>query len=151
MSLQLRHIASYLLWYCSHWEEWPLLHQVVLLVGHFAVLSPDNQAVIQSGEQPTLLQLLCTLPFEYFSDPQLTQVLFPTLVSCCFGNEHNRAVLEQELSPVLLANYVEECLLDLHCGKKRADADSCWSLEQRFPKSKWTAAKAFFSETIQAC
>ncbi|KAM7285272.1 hypothetical protein ISCGN_032226 [Ixodes scapularis] len=107
MSLQLRHIASYLLWYCSHWEEWPLLHQVVLLVGHFAVLSPDNQAVIQSGEQPTLLQLLCTLPFEYFSDPQLTQVLFPTLVSCCFGNEHNRAVLEQELSPVLLANYVE--------------------------------------------
>ncbi|CAN8004937.1 unnamed protein product, partial [Ixodes hexagonus] len=104
---QLRHIASFLLWYCSHWEERPLLNQVVLLVGHFAVLSPDNQAVIQSGEQPTLLQLLCTLPFEYFSDPELTQVLFPTLVSCCFGNEHNRAVLEQELSPVLLANYVE--------------------------------------------
>ncbi|KAL3184347.1 hypothetical protein MRX96_022963 [Rhipicephalus microplus] len=108
MSLQLRHIASYLLWYCTHWEEWALLHQVVLLIGHFAVLSVDNQAVIQSGEQPTLLQLLCTLPFEYFSNPELTQVLFPTLVCCCFNNEHNRTVLEKELSPVLLANFVEQ-------------------------------------------
>ncbi|XP_049270132.1 S phase cyclin A-associated protein in the endoplasmic reticulum-like [Rhipicephalus sanguineus] len=107
MSLQLRHIASYLLWYCTHWEEWALLHQVVLLIGHFAVLSLDNQAVIQSGEQPTLLQLLCTLPFEYFSNPELTQVLLPTLVCCCFNNEHNRTVLEKELSPVLLANFVE--------------------------------------------
>ncbi|XP_077514235.1 SCAPER domain-containing protein short spindle 3 isoform X2 [Amblyomma americanum] len=146
MSLQLRHIVSYLLWYCAHWEEWALLHQVVLLVGHFAVLSPDNQAVIQSGEQPTLLQLLCTLPFEYFSNPKLTQVLLPTLVCCCFGNEHNRTVLEKELSPLLLANFVEECLLDLHCGKKRGDGDDWFSLETRFPKSKWTAAKAFFSE-----
>uniref|UniRef100_A0A1E1XCA7 U1-type domain-containing protein n=1 Tax=Amblyomma aureolatum TaxID=187763 RepID=A0A1E1XCA7_9ACAR len=145
MSLQLRHIASYLLWYCAHWEEWALLHQVVLLVGHFAVLSPDNQAVIQSGEQPTLLQLLCTLPFEYFSNPKLTEVLLPTLVCCCFGNEHNRTVLEKELSPLLLANFVEECLLDLHCGKKR-DGDDWFSLETRFPKNKWTAAKAFFSE-----
>lgn len=146
MSLQLRHIASYLLWYCTHWEEWALLHQVVLLIGHFAVLSMDNQAVIQSGEQPTLLQLLCTLPFEYFSNPELTQVLLPTLVCCCFGNEHNRTVLEKELSPVLLANFVEECLLDLHCGKKQKDGDDWWSLETRFPKNKWTAAKAFFSE-----
>ncbi|XP_075721225.1 SCAPER domain-containing protein short spindle 3 isoform X2 [Rhipicephalus microplus] len=146
MSLQLRHIASYLLWYCTHWEEWTLLHQVVLLIGHFAVLSVDNQAVIQSGEQPTLLQLLCTLPFEYFSNPELTQVLFPTLVCCCFNNEHNRTVLEKELSPVLLANFVEECLLDLHIGKKK-NGDDWWSLETRFPKNKWTAAKAFFSET----
>ncbi|KAL1435401.1 hypothetical protein MTO96_000078 [Rhipicephalus appendiculatus] len=110
MSLQLRHIASYLLWYCTHWEEWALLHQVVLLIGHFAVLSLDNQAVIQSGEQPTLLQLLCTLPFEYFSNPELTQVLLPTLVCCCFNNEHNRTVLEKELSPVLLANFVERVM-----------------------------------------
>ncbi|KAH9369975.1 hypothetical protein HPB48_001852 [Haemaphysalis longicornis] len=117
MSLQLRHIASYLLWYCSHWEEWALLNQVVLLVGHFAVLSPDNQAVIQSGEQPTLLQLLCTLPFEYFSNPELTQVLLPTLVCCCFRNEHNRAILEQELSPVLLANFVE---VSASCSGRRS-------------------------------
>lgn len=65
------------------------------------------QAVIQSGEQPTILQLLCTLPFEYFSIPELTQVLLPTLVSCCFANHHNMTVLQQELSPVLLANFVE--------------------------------------------
>ncbi|XP_054932953.1 S phase cyclin A-associated protein in the endoplasmic reticulum isoform X4 [Dermacentor andersoni] len=136
MSLQLRHIASYLLWYCSHWEEWALLHQVVLLIGHFAVLSVDNQAVIQSGEQPTLLQLLCTLPFEYFSNPELTQVLFPTLVCCCFGNEHNRTVLEKELSPVLLANFVEiSCPCSykwarypITCDKRRAECPYVYCL-----------------------
>ncbi|KAL1435395.1 hypothetical protein MTO96_000072 [Rhipicephalus appendiculatus] len=41
----------------------------------------------------------------------------------------------------------KECLLDLHCGKKQKDGDDWWSLETRFPKNKWTAAKAFFSET----
>lgn len=45
------------------------------------------------------------------------------------------------------ATFVSECLLDLHCGKKRADGDDWWSLESRFPKNKWTAAKAFFSDS----
>ncbi|XP_064475100.1 S phase cyclin A-associated protein in the endoplasmic reticulum-like isoform X2 [Ornithodoros turicata] len=147
MSLQLRHIASYLLWYTNHWELEDLLHEVVLLVGYFAVLSPDNQMVIQSGECPTLLQILCTLPFEYFSDPKLTTVLLPTLVACCYNNAENCAILQQELSPVLLANFIEEHLLDLHCSKKKAltEEEQRWSLENRFPKSRWTAAKAFFS------
>lgn len=153
MSLQLRHIASYLLWYTNHWELESLLHEVILLLGYFAVLSPDNQMVIQSGECPTLLQILCTLPFEYFSDPRLTTVLLPTLVACCYGNLENRAILEQELSPVLLANFIEECLLDLHCGKKKAttEEEHRWSLESRFPKSRWTSAKTFFSVEANGC
>ena len=65
------------------------------------------QVIIQSGLSPTILQQLCALPFQYFSDVRLTAVLFPTLVSCCFLLQRNREILEQELSCALLANFVE--------------------------------------------
>ncbi|KAG8338149.1 hypothetical protein J6590_005690 [Homalodisca vitripennis] len=98
MSLQLRHIASYLLWYCCQADERDLLHQVIEVVGYFAVMHHDNQMMLQSGHMPTVLQQLCNLPFEYFSDPSLSCQLFPTLLACCHGNAENRVILEQELS-----------------------------------------------------
>ncbi|XP_022250735.1 uncharacterized protein LOC106466931 isoform X2 [Limulus polyphemus] len=152
LSLQLRHIASYLIWYCSHWELQDLLHEVVLMVGYFTVLNLDNQTILQSGQQPTILQQLCALPFQYFSDSQLMTLLYPTLISCCHDNSHNRAILEQEMSPELLANYIEECLLDLYqasssSNRKKDEIDIRWMLANRFPKDKWTAAKQFFTDT----
>ncbi|KAL8624057.1 hypothetical protein ACOMHN_019480 [Nucella lapillus] len=69
----LLHIASYLILYSSHHLCEDLLLQVILCVGYFTVLHPDNQVV---------LQRLCSLPFQYFSDPHLTAVLFPALISC---------------------------------------------------------------------
>lgn len=47
------------------------------------------------------------MPFEYFSDPNLMSVLFPTLICCCFENAENRAILEQEMSPAMLASFLE--------------------------------------------
>ena len=47
------------------------------------------------------------MPFSYFSDPRLTEVLFPTLISCCFQNSENRAMLAQEMSPVMLTSFLE--------------------------------------------
>jgi hypothetical protein len=65
------------------------------------------QVIIQSGQPPTVLQQLCSLPFQYFSDARLMSILFPSLVSCCFRVERNREILEQELSCALLANFIE--------------------------------------------
>ena len=72
------------------------------------------QVIIQSGQPPTVLQQLCSLPFPYFSDSSLTNILFPTLVSCCYLVDRNREILQQELSCALLANFIEVGLVS-HC------------------------------------
>ncbi|GAB6032468.1 Sentrin-specific protease 3, variant 2 [Chamberlinius hualienensis] len=108
ISLEFRHIISYLLWYCSHCPNESLLHEVILSVGYFVVLNQDNQTVIQSGHMPTVLQQLCLLPFPYFGDPNLITVLFPTLIASCYENLENSAILEQEVSCELLAHFIEE-------------------------------------------
>jgi hypothetical protein len=105
ISLQFRHIASYLLWYCSYDKEKELLHEVVRVVGFFTVRNQENQMMIQSGYMPTVLQQLCNLPFPYFSNPALSAVLFPTLLACCSDNQQNRAILEQEVSFQLLEEF----------------------------------------------
>lgn len=53
--------------------------------------------MLQSGQSPTVLQLLCTLPFQYFSNPTLTSILYPTLLACCSNNTHNRVLVESEI------------------------------------------------------
>ncbi len=107
ISLEFRHIASYLLWYCQHHkEERELLHLVIILVGYFAALHADNQAIVQSGNQPSVLQQLCNLPINYFSQPELKRVLFPTLLAACHDNEMNTGVLTDEMSFGLLEEYV---------------------------------------------
>lgn len=53
--------------------------------------------MLQSGQSPTVLQLLCTLPFQYFSNPTLTSILYPTLLACCSNNAHNRVLVESEI------------------------------------------------------
>ncbi|KAI8495971.1 hypothetical protein Bbelb_263870 [Branchiostoma belcheri] len=112
ISLEFRHIASYLLWYCTHWTNQDLLHEVILIVGYFTALNSDNQVIVQSGRTPTVLQQLCALPFQYFSDPQLVAILFPTLISCCYQNEQNRKILQQEISSSLLATFIEGRIQD---------------------------------------
>ena len=56
------------------------------------------QCVVQSGETPTVLQQLCSLPWQYFSEPGLTELLFPTLLACSTGSDHNTALLHTEMS-----------------------------------------------------
>ncbi|KAL3866999.1 hypothetical protein ACJMK2_044240 [Sinanodonta woodiana] len=156
VSLEFRHIASYLIWYCSHHQSEELLHEVVLCVGYFTVMNADNQVVIQSGQAPTVLQQLCSLPFQYFSDPRLTIVLFPSLISCCYNNQANRLILEQELSCTLLSNFIEEKQLETQLskipsaptGKKdnkdKEGGDVRLMLSSRFPVQHWTAAQEYF-------
>ncbi|XP_054986575.1 S phase cyclin A-associated protein in the endoplasmic reticulum [Sorex araneus] len=152
LSLAFRHIASSLLGHCSQVSCESLLHEVIVCVGYFTVNHPDNQVIVQSGRHPTLLQKLCQLPFQYFSDPRLIKVLFPSLIAACYDNRQNKIILEQEMSCVLLATFIQ----DFAQTPGQADNQSyqpkgkCLGsqdyleLANRFPQRAWEEARQFF-------
>ncbi|XP_054444679.1 S phase cyclin A-associated protein in the endoplasmic reticulum isoform X2 [Pteronotus mesoamericanus] len=152
LSLAFRHIASSLLGHCSQVSCESLLHEVIVCVGYFTVNHPDNQVIVQSGRHPTVLQKLCQLPFQYFSDPRLVKVLFPSLIAACYNNRQNKIILEQEMSCVLLATFIQ----DFAQNQSQADTPSyppkgkCLGsqdyleLANRFPQQAWEEARQFF-------
>nr|XP_020468349.1 S phase cyclin A-associated protein in the endoplasmic reticulum isoform X4 [Monopterus albus] len=149
LSLAFRHIVSSLLWYCSQHSSEELLHEVIICVGYFTVNHPDNQVIVQSGRQPSVLQKLCQLPFQYFSHPRLIRVLFPSLISACYNNPQNKVILQQEMSCVLLATFIQDCAAnEKESDNKTKQAifqllDYC-ELANRFPRDQWDSALQFF-------
>ncbi|XP_061772961.1 S phase cyclin A-associated protein in the endoplasmic reticulum isoform X7 [Nerophis ophidion] len=149
LSLAFRHIISSLLWYCTQHSAEELLHEVIICVGYFTVNHPDNQVIVQSGRQPSVLQKLCQLPFQYFSHPRLIRVLFPSLISACANNAPNKVILQQEMSCVLLATFIQDCA----ASEKDSDPKTKQSVHQqldycelpnRFPREQWDSALQFF-------
>ncbi|XP_034442831.1 S phase cyclin A-associated protein in the endoplasmic reticulum isoform X5 [Hippoglossus hippoglossus] len=149
LSLAFRHIVSSLLWYCSQHSSEELLHQVITCVGYFTVNHPDNQVIVQSGRQPSVLQKLCQLPFQYFSHPRLIKVLFPSLISACYNNPQNKVILQQDMSCVLLATFIQDCAANENVSDNKTKQavsqllDYC-ELSNRFPQDQWDAALQFF-------
>eukprot|EP00112_Aurelia_sp_Birch-Aquarium-sp1_P014789 Seg321.6 transcript_id=Seg321.6/GoldUCD/mRNA.D3Y31 product="S phase cyclin A-associated protein in the endoplasmic reticulum" protein_id=Seg321.6/GoldUCD/D3Y31 len=152
--LQFRSIANYILRYCSTQNCDDLLSELVVSVGYYTVLNKDNQIFLQTGRAPTILQQLCLLPFSYFSDPKLRNVLLPTLVSCCYESQENKAAIEQEISSALLVSFIEENVKDSKSEEPAsskpfslsADGVSLRStLNLRFPRTNYEEAIKFFS------
>ncbi|XP_046890085.1 S phase cyclin A-associated protein in the endoplasmic reticulum isoform X2 [Hypomesus transpacificus] len=149
LSLAFRHIVSSLLWYCSQHSADELLHELIISVGYFTVNHPDNQVIVQSGRQPSVLQKLCQLPFQYFSHPRLIKVLFPSLISACYNNSQNKVILQQEMSCVLLATFIQDCASSENQADNKAlekvsqPLDYC-ELSNRFPRDQWDSALQFF-------
>ncbi|XP_057369813.1 S phase cyclin A-associated protein in the endoplasmic reticulum-like [Daphnia carinata] len=108
VSLEFRHIASFLLWYGVNVQSpvGHLLNLTILCIGYFATGHHDNQMILQSGHMPSVLQQLCRLPFGYFSDKALRAILLPTLLACCHDNPANRVVLQKEMSYQMVEDYV---------------------------------------------
>ncbi|XP_015494731.1 S phase cyclin A-associated protein in the endoplasmic reticulum [Parus major] len=152
LSLAFRHIISSLLWYCSQHTCEGLLHEVIICVGYFTVNNPDNQIIVQSGRHPTVLQKLCQLPFQYFSDPRLIKVLFPSLIAACYNNPQNKIILEQEMSCVLLATFIQDFAqssgqMDYQLPQQREkffSSQDYLELSNRFPRQSWEDARQFF-------
>ncbi|NXC05044.1 SCAPE protein, partial [Orthonyx spaldingii] len=152
LSLAFRHIISSLLWYCSQHTCEGLLHEVIICVGYFTVNNTDNQIIVQSGRHPTVLQKLCQLPFQYFSDPRLIKVLFPSLIAACYNNPQNKIILEQEMSCVLLATFIQDFAqssgqMENQLSQQREkffSSQDYLELSNRFPRQSWEEARQFF-------
>ena len=65
-----------------------LLKELLLLIGHFALLEPRNQQVLLWGREPTVIHKLGRLPFPFFCNPQLLHILCPTLLAVSLHSEH---------------------------------------------------------------
>ena len=84
-----------------------LLNQVVVLLGYFCMRNPTNQGMLQWGKSPTLLQRLCSVPFPYFSHPELVDVYMPTLLAVCCNHERACEMVEQYVSMDVLLQYAQ--------------------------------------------
>lgn len=85
-----------------------LLNQVLLLVGYFCVLAPSNQAMLQWGNSPNILQRLCSMPFQYFTTPPLWAVAMPTLLAVCYGADRTCEIVAQHVSLEVLLQHVQQ-------------------------------------------
>ncbi|CAF1137260.1 unnamed protein product [Adineta steineri] len=145
ISLQLRHVANYILAYCNHNQSTTndnLLHQIILLIGYYCVLNQDNQCRLAFGNRPTVLQQLSCLPFRYFVESKYMDILFPTLISCSYDCDTTRAILQTEMSLELIANFIDT---------KTANEDDSKSIvsafHMRFPYDEWTNALKYYRPT----
>ncbi|XP_040199050.1 S phase cyclin A-associated protein in the endoplasmic reticulum isoform X3 [Rana temporaria] len=148
LSLAFRHVISYLIWFCTQYTCEELLHEIIVCVGYFTVNNLDNQVIVQSGRHPTVLQKLCQLPFQYFSDSRLVRLLFPSLIAACYNNLQNRLILEQELSCQLLATFIQDCLQGSSHPVSRTsshkDFQQYLEFSCRFPRHCWEPSRQFF-------
>lgn len=111
MQEQVYHVFSYILSYCndnydSSEDVKDLLDELLLLMGYFAVLNPTNQRILAKGTS-SLIQKLSAMPFQYFTDKRLKDVLFPTIFSAIYGEERNLEILYQEVSKDHLIKYLQ--------------------------------------------
>uniref|UniRef100_A0A915J9I9 Uncharacterized protein n=1 Tax=Romanomermis culicivorax TaxID=13658 RepID=A0A915J9I9_ROMCU len=101
---------------------------------------------VHTGTQPSILRQLCVLPFAYFSDPKLSRILYPTLISCCYKNADNRLLLEQELSSQVLVDFIEEYIENHPVDETNTVNFDEFDFAVRFPRSEFENAKRYFAQ-----
>jgi len=109
---QLFHLMNYLLVYAhenydKNEDTKELLHETLMFIGYFCLLSEKGQQILQRGEN-TILQKLCNLPFPYFSDKKLKEILFPTLIMASYKSERCVAIMNQEISFAPLIKFLQD-------------------------------------------
>jgi len=84
-----------------------LLHETILLISYICLLNEKFQNILAKGEV-TLIQRMCSLPFSYFCEKKLKEILFPTLISISYKNDRNVEILSKEINLELLILFLKE-------------------------------------------
>lgn len=123
----------------------PVLNELILLIGNFALLQRTNLDALAQPPAP-VLAALAALPFAYFSDAALMDVLFPTLIAATYNCTPNLAMLSLELSPQTLAAFIRRKAQQA----LPATTANRFELSSRFPPAHWDAACEFFGRGAQS-
>ncbi|ETV75222.1 hypothetical protein, variant 2 [Aphanomyces astaci] len=124
-----------------------LLVELLPLLGYYVLRSPPHQASLRciGDGQPSLLQLLAMLPFSYFSDPRGKDLLFPTLLACCWDDEDNATVLEMNVNTVMLVVYLRKHVEHLRASTTSLGHNDSWrGLAARLPLHMWNDLLRYF-------
>jgi len=126
-----------------------LVHEMVLLVGFYAVENEANQASLSYGTRSIITQL-CDLPLGYFMHQHLQAVLFPTLIAATHGCERNYRILTQELSLTFLADFLQSGGLPTALSEGLGEDSERFGLHRRFPASACAAAFEIYIADVLA-
>ena len=109
---QMQHVMSYIISYSLEFVDnsddiKELLHELLLLISYMSLNNEVFQSVLNRGEV-TIIQHVCNLPFAYFSDKQLKDILFPTLINMTYLNERNTQILAKEINLEFIVMFLRE-------------------------------------------
>ena len=109
---QIQHVILYIICYSLEYldtldEIKELLHEVLLLTSYLSVQNERFQNLVSKGEM-TIIQQICQLPFSYFSEKLLKDILFPTLITITYNHDRNTKILSNEINLELIVLYLKE-------------------------------------------
>ena len=109
---QIQHVILYIICYSLEYldtldEIKELLHEVLLLTSYLSVQNERFQNLVSKGEM-TIIQQICQLPFSYFSEKLLKDILFPTLITITYNHDRNTKILSNEINLELMVLYLKE-------------------------------------------
>ena len=91
-------------------EVLDILQELILLIGYFSLLCPNNQTLLSRGtETHTILYKLFKLPNDYYYKKTLfKELLFPTLLCVICDNKRNAKLFINECGKDLLLKYIKQ-------------------------------------------
>ena len=109
---QMQHVILYIICYSLEYldtldEIKELLHEVLLLTSYLSLQNERFQNLVSKGEM-TIIQQICQLPFSYFSEKLLKDILFPTLITITYNHDRNTKILSDEINLDLIVLYLKE-------------------------------------------
>ena len=109
---QIQHVILYIICYSLEYldtldEIKELLHEVLLLTSYLSLQNEKFQNLVSKGEM-TIIQQICQLPFSYFSEKLLKDILFPTLIAITYNHDRNTKILSDEINLDLIVLYLKE-------------------------------------------
>jgi hypothetical protein len=77
------------------------------MINYISLLNEKNQSIFSRGEV-TIIQRICALPFSYFCDKKLKDILLPSLISLSYENERNTEIINKEINLDLIIIFLKE-------------------------------------------